>query len=132
SSQATGLTFSPTGSQTYVATDDLPGIFQAATLNFSGTSTGSITIGGGSISSIQLRGFTNPAINNTGTSPVYLTGRISAPFSSYSINIGSTNATVTAINAVLSGATSINVNNAGTGSIVFGAPNTFTGGVNLN
>src|SRR5689334_2292035 len=75
SSATTALTFAPTGSQTYTATDDFAGPFLLNALSLGGNSAGSITLGAGSVSSLRFAGI-NPVISNSGLSPVTLLGRI--------------------------------------------------------
>src|SRR4051812_47760567 len=71
---STALIFSPTGTQTYVATDDFGAPFTVGTLSFAGTSSGSITLGAGPTAGMRF-GVGSSAITNSSLSQVTINGR---------------------------------------------------------
>src|SRR5262245_37668576 len=127
---STVLFFSPTGAQTYTATDDVGGPFLLNAINFGGTSSGSITIAAGSLSMLRFAGAV-PAINNISTSQITLGGRLSIPAGGMAINLTPGNNNVSTVAAVIGGAGNLSITNTGVGSVQLQARNTFTGNLSL-
>ncbi len=130
SSGTTDLVFPASGTQTYVATNDLVGPFLVHGMSFTGSSTGAITVESGSLSTIHFAG-ASPFINNTAFGPVFLSGRASFR-SNTSINVGDTAPSPTTLAATLLGGGALIINNAGGSPVVLASGNTFGGGVTLN
>ena len=131
SSPATSLLFSPTGAQSYVATDDFAGRFLLNAITFSGSSTGSVTLGAGSLSSLLFSGV-SPTIANSDPSQVTILGRLLVPSAGLTLNLTPPNNAVTTIGATIAGSGSLTINSTGTGSVQLSARNTFGGNVVLN
>jgi autotransporter-associated beta strand protein len=130
SGPGTALTFSPIATQTYTAVDDFAGPFLLNSIVFAGTSSGSVTIGAGSLSSLVFTG-ASPSIANSSPSQVTILTPIVAPVSGLTINLTSPNASPTTLGGVISGSGAFNISSTGSGSVQLQARNTFSGGVNL-
>src|SRR5688500_11270990 len=73
-SPTTVLFFPASGTQTYVATDDFDGPFTLRGLNFTGSSSGSVTVNTGSLSWLRFAG-ASPFAHSIAGAPAVLGGR---------------------------------------------------------
>src|SRR5262245_45239168 len=75
SGTTTAIRYQPTLTQSFVSTDDIPGPFVLNSLTLAGSSTGSLTVATGSLSTLRFDG-TSPTILVSQPGATAITGRI--------------------------------------------------------
>lgn len=130
SGATTDLVFPSSGVQTYVATNDFPGPFVVHSMSFTGTSSGSVAVATGSLSTWRSGG-ASPLISNTSVGPVFLSGRASLGTTT-TLSAGTATLSDTTVDATLLGSGALVVNNSAMGVVGLLSGNVFTGGVTHN
>jgi autotransporter-associated beta strand protein len=124
----TALTFAPTGTQSYTATDDLAGPFVLNQIVLAGTSGGSVTIGAGSLSSFRFAG-SSASIQSSLPGAGYVVGEVE--LASDLAVTGSVGAGTVGILGAIRGAGKLTVDSLSSNAVVIGGANRYTGGTEL-
>jgi autotransporter-associated beta strand protein len=127
SGSTTDLIFPSADPQSYIATNDFPGPFVLRNLSFTGTSTGSVSVSTGSLSTLQFAGLF-PNITSSATGPVFLNGR--ASLGTFT-NVNASGPGALTINASLLGPRGLTIANSGALPVTLASGNTISG-VTLN
>jgi autotransporter-associated beta strand protein len=124
----TAITFAPGAGQNFAATDDIPGPFVMSGLFLNGASTGSITVGSGSLSSFRMTGLSS-SINFNMPGAVSLAGRIQLN-NQLTLNAGAGAGTLV-IDAPLSGAGML-ISSFSQNPIVLNGAGSFSNGISMS
>lgn len=127
SSLDTELVFGGSGSGAYVATNNFTGAFNLNRITFDSTSTGLVTISGGTLNFLNNSGAVGPRITQNGSGAATITSTLTL---SNPLTIDGTGAGLLSLTGVLSGTGSLTFNNTN-GVLRLSGANTYSGGTTL-
>src|SRR5687768_7731653 len=132
SSPTTVLFFPASGTQTYIATDDFDGPFTLRGLNFTGSSSGSVTVNTGSLSWLRFAG-ASPFAHSSAGAPSVLGGRVTLDTNTgFTSTMPGTNDFTIGASVHGPGGVNVAVTGGGAGAVALAGANRYIGGTTLN